>query len=296
MSADQQVPATAPVETVEFVAPAAAPDLSVEELESKYGAEVEASEPEAAAPPAGSAPAVEPDRLDKASGAARSAREAARRHREGQARHSAQERELAALRQAQAEHAKLQKLLTDDPVGALKSLGVQDKDIADRVMAAGGPESQLEEYKKIALEAKREVDALKRSLSAREEGARREEVMGAYIELTSDEAQYPNLAVAPVPVVDFATREVVRGLMAKGEDPSVYTDGEIAEAAEAWLVKNSRKKAAAGTAPPAAKVNGRVPPPKTITNDLGSRRYGKPANWDSLSLEDQEKFIEQAYK
>lgn len=300
-------------------------------LETKFSQTVEKA-PEAGggeAPPADPPPPADGGQEQEAAGGqgepepplakgrkfAQSVREKARQNREMLARQAELEREAQELRAYRERSEKDRELEAQDPVAYWRSKGKSADEIARILMNAAKVETPedvarqaLEEAKSLKEKLRDEIrDELRQELSQQEKQRRASETWSAFMNTTaSDEARFPMLAQQPEPVVNWLFHQTVLNVKAQKGDPESYTDEEYAEAMEGWLRKNARKRAAKpasgadglngvlksnGT----ADGGGKKPAPRTATSDLGSRRNAKPANFDSLSLEEQDEWINKNY-
>lgn len=266
--------------------------------------------------PAAEAPAAQADgqpaegsALDKGRKFAQSVREKARRNRELLARQQQFEQENAQLRQYKEQTERERELEARDPVAYWRAKGKTADEIAQIMMNAARVETPedvarqaLQETKSLKESLKEEIRReLQQELASQTVQRERAENWNKFVnETLADDARFPHLSEQPEPVVRWVGQEVVKAIIAEGEDPSLYEDDELADAMEAWYRKNARRKSAPkegaaavqkDQAPPA-----RRPAPRTVTNDLGAKKFKLPPNYDQLSLEEQEAAVEAAWR
>ncbi len=269
---------------------AAAPVAPVVEAEA---ADAKDAEPAAEAEPA--APSEADAALERATKAAAKAREGSRRYKETQqrlaetnaiaerhAREAEQSRqELAAARQREAAY-------KQDPYKALKDAGMTDVQLAERAMRENTPEAIVQKLQEELAQERSERRAYEQRMAeqaaeAREQAARQQRT-AEFVSVADDEATFPRLSQLDADVQLTMARDVVRRCAAKGIDVKRLSHEQVAEECERLLTpKRAPTSAAAPTPRPAVTK----PSGKTLTNAAAQTRTVAPADWDSLTEEQQ---------
>lgn len=310
-----QVPSGQPIQlsaseqgepTVEELA-ALVPDSAIKETPTEAAAETaETTETvtEGVAPVEQTAAATTADAAEIDAAAERAAKAAAKA-REGSRRYAEQQRQLAEqaasvrraaaeaerVRQENAEYARREAAYKADPYKALKEAGMTDVDLAQRALRENTPEAAILRAQEKAEAAEARVQALEKRIAEERAAAERAEYArqaeSSFIEIAKDADTYPELALRSPKVQLTAAREALAQIRANGHDTRHLTNEQIAEAAEIWLRPVGEKPkpkpaAAAPVAKPVVKTSG-----KTLTNAVAQTRTVAPANWDSLTDEQQ---------
>jgi hypothetical protein len=303
----QAVIGTEPVAAA--VAASEAGEPTMEELVALVGdplPDVAAAEPVATTEPvktdeqAAAAAKPEPEvdaALERAKAAAAKAREGSRRYaaqqealREQAAQVQRAAREAEQLRQENAAARAREEGFKKDPYKALKDAGMTDRDLAERALRENTPEAEMarlreqveaSEAKRVALEARLEKQAAQAAAAAERAATQAE-----YIQVADNEATCPELSKLTSEAQLHWAVIALNRITANGHETKGLTPAQVADAAERVLAA-SRKPgktapAVAKPAPAVAKSSG-----QTLTNRQAQTRMVAPAEWDSLSDEQQ---------
>lgn len=237
--------------------------------------------------------------LDRAKAAAAKAREGSRRYaamqeqqREAQAAVQRAAREAEQLRQENAAARAEREAYKKDPYKALKDAGMTDRDLAERALRENTPEAVTQRLAD-ELKAEREArQALENRLEQQATQARKAAQIAAaeakFAQIADDETAYPQLSQLTTPAQLDVVRLALARIEANGHNPGVLNDAQVAEAAEKYLsMMRKAGKTAAAPVPAAKPASTAKPSGKTLTNAQAQTRMVAPAEWDSLSDEQQ---------
>lgn len=295
----------APAAVTEATTPQAAPkDLSAGQdapppVPGTAGTSEAASEAEAKkeAAPAAETPEQRQKRVEAAGKRAR--REAAR-NRELQAQIARQQAELQQAQHAQRELERIE-ALKKDKWAAARELGIDPRELAQQALKEGTPEYQAELERQ---QMREELAALKRRDEERDQQILQQRAIeqnrrniAGFIEASK---AYPDVAKLPERariawardlIAEAKAEAATRGLLWEKVAP---TDAKILRVMQESLagVPASPAKAPDTDSTPDAKANGSASP-QTVTSKVASQKFSLPANWDSLSDEQQKSWIAQ---
>lgn len=243
-------------------------------------------------------PTVADEALERAEKAAKAAREGSRRFKEQQEmlRRQAYEtqrqaQEAEQLRRENAAARQREEALKKDPYKALKDLGMTDEELARRALRENTPEALVHQLKEQVESERQARIALENRIAQEREAARQAQMLqqaeSAFFEAAKDAETYPELAIRKPATQLAAARAALRQIEENGFSTKHFTHEQVAEAAEEWLKPTTPTKAAvaASTAEkpkPIVKTSG-----KTLTNAQAQTRTVAPAEWDSLTEEQQ---------
>jgi hypothetical protein len=258
------------------------------------------------------APVEEP--LDRASKAADRARKASAWKREQQlkidklAHNSAmREAEAHALRKQADEAKRFQEGLKADPYGSLKKLGLNDRQISERIVQEGSIEAVVRDLKSQLEEESKKRQALEATIESGKNAEREKVAEKELIKLVKTKAttSYPNLSEQPDRIVLSLARNLLAELSMKTNPetgrPAHLGVGfkEICDYLEAQYVFASAKarpkaKGDEQKVVESGKSEPTIPAKKstsTLTQRLGSAKYSLPKNFDSLPDAQQRKIL-----
>ncbi len=246
---------------------------------------------------------VDPVAPTEADAAAERALAAAKVARAGSRRYAAQQealrtqaaqvqqaaREAETLRQRVAQADALDRELKADPYKALKGRGVTDVDLAARAMRENTPEAVTQRLQE-QLDAERTARlALETRLENEQKAARQARVVAQaetdFTAIADDDAKYPELSQLTAEGQLANARLALARIERNGHTTGDLTTAQIAEAAERYIKMTRKAKAAAAAVVPA--VAKAKPSGVTLTNRQAQTRAVAPAEWDSLT-EDQQ--------
>lgn len=248
-----------------------------------------------------------PSAAKKASKFAQAVRERARQSREQQARREALEQENARLRQMAQQGLSVQEQLAKDPIAVLRSQGKTSEEISRILLNSAveqSPEAEVATLKQQIADLMRRDEQREQAARAARQQAEDQAKWNRFMgEQGSNAEAYPLLASTPEPLVKYAAQEVAKAIVADGQPLHAYDDEDFAEGIERWLKAHARqsRRAAASTGQEgqeaAGKQNGAAKQAaRTMNPGLNGRRHSRPANWDQMTLQQQEEHIEEQWR
>lgn len=291
------LPATEPEVTEDPVVPAATEPTAEETAPTEP---VPAVEEKPAQPEADAA-------LERASKAAARAREGSRRYAETQRQIAEQAAHIAqqtaqtqrAARDAQQYRQEVEAArerdaqLKKDPYKALKQLGMTDEELARRAMQENSPEAATHRLEAQLAEERSARVALEQRLDNERAEAHRaamsRQAEASFVAEAADAAAYPELAIRSPAKQLAAARAALAQIRANGHETRHFSDAQVAQAANLWLSPDAKPAAAPApaAAPPQARPGIAKPSGKTLTNAQAQTRVVAPADWHTLSEEQQ---------
>jgi chromosome segregation ATPase len=215
----------------------------------------------------------------RAKDAADKARKGAQKNRELQEQHQRleQQRQYEAQQsqqlQAQLEQANSYiRMLTQDPVTAMKQLGVSPEEIAKRMAMDGSPEAQINGLKEQIQAQRAELKRMQDEAQGKQDALRREQLENEYKQEAQNPRKYPNLASVHPDFILAATEKLIQQLARKGYDPRRFSNHDLLQYLDSTYSKNEAKmETQEDTSPSDA-------PKKTatITNKLQTAKHVAP--------------------
>lgn len=260
---------------------------------AKAGASEAAS---AAAETPGAPPAETPDqKLARVRAAGKAARRSAAQNRELQARVARQDAENARLREAQRAGEERDKRLRGDKWAAVRELGIDPRELAQQALKEGTPEYQSEQRitaaEREAREAKEQLRQFVEQQQQRENSQAWRSAQSAFLEASK---AHPAVAALPEDVRVMWADRIIRQARAEASQRGLEwskvapTDSKVLAYMNKQLsgVPGTPAKAPDTASSPDASQPGSATP-QTVTNKVVSAKYTLPANYDSLSDQEQ---------
>ena len=273
---------------------------AVVEAQAPKTEEAAAEEPEVTTKP--EAPAEVDAALERAEKAAAAARAGSKRYAETQRQLQAQQaevqraaREAAQLRQENAAAREREADLQRDPYKTLKDRGMTDADLATRALRENTPEAITQKLQERIEASEARAAALEQRLNdERAEAQRvatRARVQAEYQAAAKDPSLLALALYKPGGQLT-AAREALARISANGFDTSQLSPAQVAEAAneyirQEWLSDEQLKTLAGPRTPVAAKAPVAKTSGKTLTNAQAATKTVAPAEWDTLTDEQQ---------
>jgi hypothetical protein len=192
--------------------------------------------------------------------------------------------------------------LRQDPVAAMKALGVKTDDLYRRAVQEGSPEAALASIQQQLESEKNARVLLENKITQQQQAVAQRAIEADFLKSIDNKKLYPALDSTPKSVLLSAGKQLWQDLYTK--TGMNYSNQEIL----AFLNKQyaSHKKSGSNATEDSTTENGSKSPgtgenqsqaqSRTISNRLASSSWTKPANWDSLPDRDQLKLLGQAVK
>lgn len=240
-----------------------------------------------------SVPPVEASKSEQAKAAADKARKGAAHHRklmEEKARleqaSSYQQQQTAALQQQldQANH--YLRTLQQDPLGAMKQLGITPEQVAQRMMKEGSPEGKIE-YLEQQLQAQRdEIRRMQDSARQEQEAIRRQQIETEYKQEAQNAKKYPSLANVHPDFILSRTKELILDLRHRGYDPRQFSNHDLLSYLDSTYTKSGSTPVSETT--PETKSDKKT---STITNRMQTATHAAPPDFAKMNDRQQKKWM-----
>ena len=277
-------------------------EMSFDEFQTKFDAGLidedgrpkdGVQKPAADKPKEGDRPAPAAD--DDGDQALKSVREAAREAKAKRARTAQLEQELTVLRQKAAQAEEFQERFRANPVALAREMGMTPRQLSDLFMSEAGPDNELELTRREVADLKQELRDLKSGAQTQQKRQQIQAFAEGILAESSNDQLYPLLSEAPDLVVHSFVTKAIDFIAEKGDDPRDYGKDELVALAEKLYSKSRRRKGEPAKAAPAQREPEVRRAPRSVTTDLTTEKTQLPANFDRLSLEEQEAALNEQF-
>jgi hypothetical protein len=202
------------------------------------------------------------------------------------------------LRERSARLDQLEAELRRDPLGAMKALGIKAEDAYRRAVQEGKPEAVVEALRGELQTVRTELKAVRDERQQERQAQTQQAGERDFVERVADDKTYPSLASTPPAVLLSAGKQLWQELYRRTGQS--YTNEEILTFLDQQYAAHQKK--AGGKAekdPPQASGASEKSGPatsRTLSSDLASQSWSKPANWKELSDLEQRRLVAEQVK
>ena len=190
---------------------------------------------------------------------------------------------------------KAQSKIGEDPIEALKSMGIPEKLLQDKLLARVVPEArtkqELEEVRQLIMSERDARVKAEQNLANEREQTRLLGLVEKFKNIIQDEDKYPNISMLDGNLALGAINHLAYEVRKAGGDPTSYTPEDWAEYLEEY--QSNYAEARAKKKKTTTTINNDVKlPKKVLTNGLAGRTTQRAQTIDDLSPADKLKYLE----
>jgi hypothetical protein len=246
-----------------------------------------------------SAPKEEPDKLAKAKEVAKRGNAARLAWQKSEAEKEQARRENAELRAQQsqlqeriARAERLEAQLRADPLAAMQALGVKAEDAYKRAVMQGKPEGLIAQLREEVATERKERENLVRRLDAQTQAEQIKALESDFTSRCTDAKTYPALSGTPASVLLYAAKQLGAELYQRTKQG--YSNQELLSFLNEQFAAQQKARGSVEKDPKSApdpKEGKRPATSRTISNELATQTWSKPADWGKLPDIEQRRLI-----